>query len=78
MLGPVDYFTTRVNYFVRCRGCQRDIAILIERGSEDEKQPKIFSATFHTFSECQECGEKHFYDYSDMQTRQEPEPALPK
>ena len=42
------------------QGLPRDIAILIERGPEDEKQPKIFSATFHTFSECQECGEKHF------------------
>ena len=72
----MGYFTNRVNYFVRCRGCQHDIAILIERGSEDEKQPKVFSANFHTFSECPKCGEKHLYDYSDMKMGHEPEPAL--
>jgi hypothetical protein len=73
----VDYFTGRVDYFVHCRCCQREIAILSERGYEDEKQPKIFSSTFHTFAECRHCQERHFYDYFDMKTRHEPEPALP-
>ena len=73
----MDCFTSRVNYFVRCRGCQRDIAILTDRACEDEKQPKAFSATFHCFAECRHCAERHFYDYSDVKTRQETEPALP-
>jgi hypothetical protein len=73
----VDYFTSRVNYFVLCRGCQRDIAILTDRACEDEKQPNVFSATFHRFAECPHCRERRVYDYSDMKTRQETEPALP-
>jgi hypothetical protein len=73
----VDYFTNGARYYVRCRGCKRDIAILVERGLDEEKQPKVFSLTFHTFSECLHCHERHFYDYSDMHTRYEPEPALP-
>ncbi len=45
--------------------------IAIERGSEDKNPPITFSATFHTFSECTHCRERHFYDYSDSKTRPE-------
>ena len=72
----VDYFTNRVNYFVLCRSCHREIAILTDRGCDDEKQPTVFSATFHTFAECPQCAERHFYDYSDMKTHRQPEPAM--
>ena len=72
----VDYLASRLNYFVRCRGCKREFSILTERVSEDDKQPKVLSATFHTLSECSNCHERHFYDYSDMMTGHEPEPSL--
>ena len=72
----MGYFANRVNYFVRCRGCKREIAILVELDREDGKETKTLSRTFHTLSECSHCHERHFYDYSDMMTDEKPEPAL--
>jgi hypothetical protein len=73
----VAYFADRVNYWVRCRGCKREIAIVVEIDGDDGRQTKILSRTFHTLSECSHCHERHFYDYSDMMNGQKPEPALP-
>jgi hypothetical protein len=53
-VAHVDYFTNRVNYFVQCRGCLREIAILTKRGCDAEKHPTVFSSTFHSFAECSE------------------------
>jgi cytochrome c553 len=65
-----------VNYWVRCRGCKREIAVVIDLDSEDGKQT-ILGRNFHVLSECSHCHERHFYDYSDMMTGQKAEPALP-
>lgn len=73
----MGYFANRVNYWVRCRGCKREIAVVIELDRDDEKHTKLLSPTFHTLSECSHCHERHLYDYSDLMTGQKPEPALP-
>jgi len=73
----VGDFTNHVNYFVRCRGCKREIAVVVEFGGEDGKQTKALSRTFHTLSECSYCHERHLYDCSDLMTSLKPEPALP-
>ena len=71
----MGYFTNRVNYWVRCRGCKHEIAVVVELDGEGKQM--ILGRNFHVLLECSRCHERHFYDKSDMMTGQMPEPALP-
>ena len=72
----MGYFANRVTYWVRCRGCKREIAVVVELDDDGGKPTKILSPTFRTLSECSRCHERHFYDYSDLMTAQKLERAL--
>jgi hypothetical protein len=59
-------------YFVKCKGCKGEI--VIDREPKGEKVATV-SGTFNTYPDCPHCGQKHLYNFADIKTRHEPEPA---